>query len=169
MKQLNIRDVTNGIQKRQETRLCTFVKVLEKCYMKIERTAASDSLFVFYEVPMFVLGCPLFNVNDCIAFMKENLEKNGFLVKYYFPNIIYISWNKEEIKEHKLNQDLQKAKELDNLLMGSSSGGGGGAHGMSSARGSGMLENHSQPVKKIGTRGRGGGGGGKNKIILNLM
>lgn len=165
MKQVNIRDICNSMQRRQETRQDVFAKVLEKCYMKIERVAAADRLFLFYEVPMFVLGCPLFRIEDCIDFMKGNLEKNGFLVKYYFPNIVYISWNKDEIKEHKLTQDLTKAKELDKLLTGGNS---------TTAK---MLDfdkkQSAAGSKTISTTNAAGGAsasrGRKNKIVLNLL
>ena len=189
MKHLNIRDVCNGIQRRQETRQDVFAKVLEKCYLKIERVAAADRLFVFYEVPMFVVGCPLFRIEDCIMYMKGHLEKNGFLFKYYFPNIVYVSWNKEEIKEHKLTSDLNRTKELDRLIMGSPVGGGGANPVVASSDGAGNHntinsggENKMLEYTGIvgGGRGRGAAGGRvvgttmasrgrKNKIVLNLM
>lgn len=117
MKQLNIRDVCKTLDKRKETREETFVKILEKCYVKIERAVSADALFLFYEVPQFVWGSPLYDLNQCIGFMKEKLQANGFLVKYFFPNIVYVSWNKAEIEEEKLQSKLRQAKALDSMLL----------------------------------------------------
>jgi hypothetical protein len=50
------------------------------------------------EVPEYVCGFPLYDLNSCIKYLIDSLKVNGFLVKYYFPKVLYISWDFEEIK-----------------------------------------------------------------------
>ena len=61
----------------------------------------------FFEVPEFVIGYPLYNINECVNYIHDKLTSNGFLVKYYFPNILYISWSEDEIKYEKLMKQAQ--------------------------------------------------------------
>jgi hypothetical protein len=44
-------------------------------------------------VPEHIVGMSKFDNPGCIAYLMDTLEKNKFMVKYYHPNAIYISWN----------------------------------------------------------------------------
>lgn len=99
--QLSIYDIHNEINRRKETRTKSYQKVLEVCENKI-RTASEKELFKIYiDVPEFIIGLPIYDISDCIKFITTNLEKNGFLVIYYFPKTIYVSWDLDEINNKK--------------------------------------------------------------------
>jgi hypothetical protein len=63
-----------------------------------------QKLRCFFEFPYFIIGYPLYDLNKCIEYVKTSLTSNGFLVNYYFPNYIYISWDFNE-----MNKPEQKA------------------------------------------------------------
>lgn len=113
MKHLNVRDLNASIATRQARKEICFDKVLECCFHQVKKHADKNVLFCFYEVPEFMIGYPLYNLNECIAYIVAKLQKNDFLVKYYFPQILYISWNVEEIKEEKLRRNLGIIKMLE--------------------------------------------------------
>jgi len=113
MKQLNVRELTAQLCARQAKKHQSFDRILEMCFMVIKRHADKNTLFCLYEVPEFVLGMPLYDLNECITYLIEKLQGNGFLVKYYFPRVLYISWNVNEIKEEKLQRDLTLIKTLN--------------------------------------------------------
>lgn len=113
MKQLNVRELTAQLATRQAKRHQCFDRILEMCFMVIKRHADKNALFCLYEVPEFVLGMPLYDLNECISYLVEKLKANGFLVKYYFPRVLYISWNVNEIKEDKLQRDLSLIETLN--------------------------------------------------------
>jgi len=89
------------VNDKKEKRTCCYEKVLDMVHNKIKRSAQEKSLRCLFEVPNYVFGFPLFNLNDCIEYVVGELKMNGFVVNYYFPNKIYISWDFEEINEMK--------------------------------------------------------------------
>lgn len=100
-KKLNILDLHRTISTKQQKRVECFDKVLELSHKKIVNHSENKKTRLFYEVPDFMLGYPLYDINDCIRHVMQSLESNGFLVTYYFPRYIYISWDLEEIEQHK--------------------------------------------------------------------
>ena len=92
MKQLNIYELQNTIYKKQQTRINVFSKVLEKCHFKIQSAAKKELYNCIYEVPEYVVGLPLYNINDCIDYIMRQLTENGFKVQYQFPKNILIDW-----------------------------------------------------------------------------
>jgi hypothetical protein len=99
-------------KKRVEDRHMRFDKLIEKCFSKILHIAKTGALCMFYEVPEFVLGFPMYNLNECIEYIHQKMTDNGFFVKYFFPNILYISWNEKE-----LEQESSKKNELANRML----------------------------------------------------
>jgi hypothetical protein len=82
--------------------------VLKKCHQRIKTTAKildgnDNCLFV---VPPYIYGCPLYNINNCIFYLVNQLTQNGFDVKHINPNFLYISW--EGKKNPKNFKTLQK-------------------------------------------------------------
>lgn len=113
MKPLNVRELTKQLQTRQQKRNQSFEKVLEICYNSIRRNADKNQLFCFFEVPEFIIGLPVYDLNECILYVVEKLRSNDFLVKYYFPRILYVSWNINEINEEKLQNNLKLIKNIE--------------------------------------------------------
>ena len=122
MKQLTVRDVTETIAKKQLQREETYKVILEQCYKKIQKSATSNNICLFYEVPEFVFGHPLYNLNECIIYLQARIKLNGFLVKYYFPNILYISWDVKEIDDAKLKEESKKMDSIQKYLTCTSPG-----------------------------------------------
>lgn len=113
MKHLNVQQLSALMQSRHVRRQQCFEKVLEQCFVFIKKHADKDVTFCFYEVPDFIIGYPLFDLNECIAFIMEKLRSNDFIVRYFFPRILYISWNINEINEEKLRKDMTIIKALN--------------------------------------------------------
>jgi hypothetical protein len=82
-------------KKREST--STFEMLYERCNMMLLKYAKNGQYRFFYEVPEFILGVPIYKLNDAVQYIIEKLLKNGFLVKYYFPKYLYISWCYEEV------------------------------------------------------------------------
>lgn len=107
MKQINILDLHRSInEKKIRTNEC-YEKILEICHKRIESFANNQKLNCFIEVPCYVVGYPIFDYNKCIEYVYDALKKNGFLVKYFFPKYLYISWDFDEIKVTKLQKKQQ--------------------------------------------------------------
>jgi len=114
MKKLNIFELHRAISEKNNRKIECYEKVLDICHKKIVVAAENKKLRIFIEVPEYVCGYPLYNINSCLKFILDSLKANGFLVKYYFPKILYISWDFEEIKgDNKIalapQQNIQQA------------------------------------------------------------
>ena len=119
MRSLTVSDLNNIISTKSDNRKQSFQKILEMMFSRIEKAAELSQLCCFFEVPEFVLGYPIYDINDCIKYIIAKLNKNGFLIKYFFPRILYISWNIDEIKQvqivNRLNDVKKQTKQLQNM------------------------------------------------------
>lgn len=92
MKQLNIFELQNSINRKKEHRNSIYEKVLAKCHAKIKTAADKELYETLFDVPSYVVGLPLYNINNCLQFITNHLENNGFKVTYFFPKLLQISW-----------------------------------------------------------------------------
>ena len=121
MKKLNILELHRTLNDLKYKNTECFEKVVESCHKKITSQTRNNKLNCFYEVPMYVFGFPIFDINKCIEYLKNSLEADGFLVKYYFPKYLYISWDFDEINAHKTQPPLLQ-NSADTLMSLKSSG-----------------------------------------------
>lgn len=94
----NITDIHRDMNSRTIKKSESYEKILEMIYKRILKNGREDKLSYFFEVPEYIFGYPLFKLDVLIKFLYAELTKNGFLVKYYFPKYLYISWDYDEIK-----------------------------------------------------------------------
>lgn len=98
---LNIYDLYRDINEKKDKKNVSYNQVLYKIHDKIKRAAEKERYKFVYEIPEVVFGLPSYDLNMCIAYIMKQLRSNGFLVKYYFPKILYISWDPREIRDYK--------------------------------------------------------------------
>jgi len=92
-------------EKKNSAKYTTFDKIIETCHVKIKNTATIGGMNIFYEIPYYVYGKPLYKIKDCIDYVVDSLRKNGLCVQILPEpnlNIIYISWNPNEISKKKM-------------------------------------------------------------------
>lgn len=111
MKSLNILDIQRKLHQRSDKTVACYEKVLEICHKQIMFNCDRKRHRFFFEVPEYMFGYPIFDVNDAIRFVVDALTKNGFLAIYYFPKFIYVSWDMEEIERHK--NTVQTSNQLE--------------------------------------------------------
>lgn len=92
-----------------KNRLDIYHKILKRIHHKIQLTSRQryNEQFIFYVVPEFIIGVPRYDINHCIIYVIEKLEKNGFVIKYTHPNMLFISWN-HYIPSYKRNEIKNK-------------------------------------------------------------
>lgn len=102
----NARDVVKTMTQKSERRSECFEKIIDMCMKKIIRSATLNMTSCFFEVPEFIIGFPLFNINECLLYVIKRLQGAGYGVKYYFPRVLHISWATPEIEKRKLETHL---------------------------------------------------------------
>lgn len=108
MKALCVKDIAKTFEKKSERKKQCFEKIMELCYKRIEKCVGMNAYACFYLVPEFVLGYPIYNLNEAVAYVLQQLQKNGFLVKYFFPRSLHISWETQEVKNKNLQENLMR-------------------------------------------------------------
>lgn len=88
------RDIIAAQAKRQNKRHESFDQVMALCYKTINKSinVLRNNYHCFFEVPEFIIGYPLYDLNECMEYAVKKLMASGFYVRYFFPRIIYISW-----------------------------------------------------------------------------
>lgn len=75
------------------------IKIYKKVYERIDKTIvlanSKDYESCKYEVPEFLLGVPLYDLDDCINYIDKRLEENGFK-KNWKNNIVFIDWSESD-------------------------------------------------------------------------
>ena len=67
-------------------------KILEKCHRRIEINSEKKVTHCIFTIPKMVIGLPAYDQVKCAEYCIDKLKKNGFVVIYTYPNLIYISW-----------------------------------------------------------------------------
>lgn len=90
-------DLDDLYEKKREydlSKLEIFNKLLNRIHTKIKMTSRQhiDNQFCWFVVPEMMLGIPRYNHGECVAYLVDKLQNNGFYVKYTHPNLLLISW-----------------------------------------------------------------------------
>jgi hypothetical protein len=110
MNYLNINDIKTIQEEKNKNKTVAFEHILSQCFTRIKKQASMfpTNTFCFYDVPEFILGYPLYKMEDCIKYLMAHIENNGFNVKYIFPRVLIISWSPLPSIEYQPPKMVQK-------------------------------------------------------------
>ena len=93
---INIDELYERRQKRDLKQLEIFNKILSRIHKRVQYTAknklCSDN-HIWFHVPEYIVGEPVYDKGDCTGYLVSQLEQNGFFVKYVYPNTLFVSWH----------------------------------------------------------------------------
>ncbi len=89
---INIFNLNKSRDEREINRFTTYRKILEKCHRRIQINSDKKVTHCIFTVPKMVIGLPAYDQVKCAEYCIDKLKKNGFVVIYTYPNLIYISW-----------------------------------------------------------------------------
>ena len=92
---LNIDELYEKKRQIDLSKLELFKKLLNRIHVRI-KTVAKHSIhekFCWFVVPEIIIGVPKYDQAGCIAYLMNTLEGNGFKVRYFHPNTLFISWD----------------------------------------------------------------------------
>lgn len=90
---INVDKLKKDAEERRKFKKKCFKKILEMTLTKIEIVAKTNITNTWFEIPMFVLGFPSFEIDDCANYIIKKLKKNGFKVFFLKPNFLFINWS----------------------------------------------------------------------------
>lgn len=95
-RKINIDDLYERRQKRDLKQISIFNKILGRIHKRIQHTARNkntNDTFIWFNVPEYLVGEPIYDKGECIGYIVSELEKNGFHIKYVHPNALFVSWH----------------------------------------------------------------------------
>ena len=94
---LNPTELFSKRKTRDTSRLKAYNQILSQIHTRILK--ASRELadpYILYTVPPFVLGLPRLDLEDCIVYIVYQLRQQSYMVRYTYPNLLFISWAHHE-------------------------------------------------------------------------
>lgn len=92
---VNIDDLYEKRQQRDLRQVSIFNKILNRIHKRIKvtgRNKTSDQ-HIWFTIPEYIFGEPVYNKADCIAYIIAKLEANKFHIRYIHPNTLFVSWS----------------------------------------------------------------------------
>ena len=92
--QINIDELYDKKKNFDLSKLELFNKILNRIHMRIKHTSRRTlaDRHCWHVVPEIIIGITKYNHAECLAYIIDKLKTNGFYVKYYHPNLLFISW-----------------------------------------------------------------------------
>lgn len=91
---INIEDLYEKQQKKDLKQISIFNKILNRIHNKIRITSRNRNgdKYIWFIVPEYIFGEPVYQQADCIAYLVDKLEENKFYTRYMHPNALFVSW-----------------------------------------------------------------------------
>lgn len=92
---VNIDELYEKNKMRNLKQLSIFNKILNRIHTRIKVTGRNkhSDKHIWFTVPEYLFGEPVYDKGDCIAYLVHKLQDNGFLVKYLHPNTLFVCWS----------------------------------------------------------------------------
>lgn len=92
---INIDELYETKKNDDLNKLALFQKILNRIHVRIKLTSKQkkNEQFCWYVVPEVMIGVPKYDQGECIAYIMDKLKENGFLIRYFHPNTLLISWH----------------------------------------------------------------------------
>lgn len=119
---------------RDKARLRAYEQILKQIQVRIKTTAdlPGNPNYLLYTVPPFILGLPAIDMQDCIVYIVHQLRTNGFMIRFTYPNLLYISWahyEQEYMREQNpITQAMKPPANSSKKGAGGKRGGGSASH-----------------------------------------
>jgi hypothetical protein len=119
---INIDELYETKKKNNLTRLDIYNKLLIKVHNRIKTASRvkNNENFCTYIMPEVLIGYPNYNLDECLVYIIDKLQIDGFLTRYVHPNLLMISWNhwvpgyvRDEIKK-KTGAQVNSYGEIEN-------------------------------------------------------
>ena len=89
---IKAKDLIKKQKEKEELKKHTYDKIYKIIEKKIYNASNSNYYHIWYQVPEFLVGLPVYSYKDCKEYLINKLKSNGFNVDTYEPNILLIKW-----------------------------------------------------------------------------
>ena len=119
---INLDDLYERKKQYDLNTLSIYNKLLNRIHNRIKTASRlkTNENFCTFVMPEVLIGYPNYNVEECLFFIIDKLQTDGFLTRYIHPNLLMISWNhwvpsyvRDEIKK-KTGTQVNSYGEIEN-------------------------------------------------------
>lgn len=111
MSSLNINSLYETMYEKNIKRYQKFDDILKRLHNRIKYHAKNEKTFCFFQIPEFIIGVPLYNIDDLKEYLIKSLQKDGFEYMYIEPNWLFVTW---ELKKNRKIPSPKSKKKKDN-------------------------------------------------------
>ena len=108
MSQIDMKELYSTINQKTLKRMELYDSILKKCHSRILYNSGLQRTYCFYQIPEFVIGTPLYNIEDLRNYVMNSLQTNGFEILYIEPNWLFIYWDVKGAKSLTKNTNITK-------------------------------------------------------------
>ena len=98
MSSLNINSLFEEADKKVLNRMKMFDDILVQIHNKIISHSKNKWFYCTHQIPEFLIGKPLYKVEDLKKYIIDSLKRDKFDVMYVHPNFLFISWENKKSK-----------------------------------------------------------------------
>ena len=104
-------DIQKCYDEKQMKKKKTYNKIALRVMRLMKETAEKGKSMCMYVVPGIILGMPVYNVKECMFYIRDILKEKGFETAIVEPDIILIFWKLEnKLIKHNTNCDRLENK-----------------------------------------------------------
>jgi hypothetical protein len=92
MSKININELLSYSKNDEHNKKRLYNKLLENSHKRIKHYAKNKKKECLYQVPEYTFGYPLYNYEEAVNYIANQLKDNGFIIKI-LHTYIHISWN----------------------------------------------------------------------------
>ena len=105
---LNIDELYETKKKSDMNRLSIYIKLLKRIHNQIKMTSRmrENNQICYFVMPEVLIGYPNYDLSECLSYIIDRLNTDGFSTRYVHPNLLIICWShwvptyvREEIKK----------------------------------------------------------------------
>ena len=89
----SVQEIHKQQRDKERKRLKIYEMITSQCFKKIKETSLTDESFLFFQLPEYIPGYPIYNMTECVMFLLNALHEKGFHARYVDNFIVFISWN----------------------------------------------------------------------------
>lgn len=94
LQKMNIDELFEKKQQRDLKERGIYNKILNRVHTRIKFTSRSkrNETHIWFQVPEYIFGEPVYKQGDCVGYLVAKLEENGFHVRYIHPGTLFVTW-----------------------------------------------------------------------------
>jgi Family of unknown function (DUF5759) len=92
---INIDELYETKKKSDINRLSIYMKLLKRIHNQIKMTSRlrENNQICYFIMPEVLIGYSNYDLAECLSYVMDRLNNDGFSTRYVHPNLLMISWS----------------------------------------------------------------------------